>query len=212
MRSVNEHHQRLCPSEEWASYLQGEVLPSLVALGELGPVMLEIGPGPGAATEWLRHRVKRLVAVELDPSAGALLEARFAGTNVEVVVGDAAALEFPDGTFDAVGCFTMLHHVGTLERQRAILQEAVRVLAPGGVLVGSDSVASRGLHDFHVDDAYNPIDPAVLLVVLRALGCERITLQVDDIVRFVAHTPEPSSHEDRCEAATATEKEEVTSR
>ena len=42
--------------------------------------MLEIGPGPGAATDWLRHKVGRLTAVEVDETAAALLADRFAGT------------------------------------------------------------------------------------------------------------------------------------
>ena len=186
---VNENHRRLCPSEEWASYLQSEVLPALHAIAALSGDMLEVGPGPGAATEWLRHHVTRLVAVEVDPDAASSLRERYLGTNVEVLEANATALDFADAVFDVVGSFTMLHHVPTLALQRAILAEAWRVLRPGGVLVGSDSVASVGLHEFHAGDAYNPIDPAILLVMLRALGFVDLTLKVDDAVQFVAHKP-----------------------
>lgn len=184
---MNEHHRQLCPSEEWASFLEHEVLPAVTADVDLGSEMLEIGPGPGASTEWLRHRVGRLVAVEVDGDAADRLARRFADTNVEVRHGDAGALGDVDATYDAVGSFTMLHHVATLAEQRAILAEAVRVLRPGGVLVGSDSLASRGLHDFHVEDTYNPIEPAVLLVLLQSLGCTRIALRVGDVLTFTAH-------------------------
>lgn len=184
---MNEQHQRLCTSEEWAAYLHDEVLAGLTAAANPGGELLEIGPGPGAATEWLRHRVRRLVAVEVDPDAADALRERFAGTNVEIVVGDATSLDFDDESFDAVVCCTMLHHVPTMPKQFAILTHAVRVLRPGGVLFGSDSLASQGLHHFHEGDTYNPVDPSNLLLALRVLGCEDVTVTVGDVLTFVAH-------------------------
>src|SRR6266852_6446118 len=106
---MNENHAQVCPSPEWAAHIQNDILPSLVQHADLGDDLLEIGPGPGAATEWLRHRVKRLVALELEPEAAAALGMRFAETNVEAVTGDATALPYPDESFDTVGMFTMLH-------------------------------------------------------------------------------------------------------
>src|SRR5260221_3403759 len=76
---MNENHARVCPSAEWAAYIQDEVLPSLTEHADLGDDMLEIGPGPGAATEWLRHRVRRLTALEIDDEAAAKLAGRHAG-------------------------------------------------------------------------------------------------------------------------------------
>jgi SAM-dependent methyltransferase len=192
MDRVNENHRRVCTSPEWAQYLQDDVLPSLAERADFGAEMLEIGPGPGAATDWLRHRVKRLVAIDPDPGAVARLSERFSGTNVEVQVGDGTSLAFDDGSFDSVGTFTMLHHVPTLGQQAATLAEALRVLVPGGVLVGSDSLASTGLHEFHEDDTYNPIDPSLLLAVLRSAGYEQITVVVGDELKFVAHKPNPT--------------------
>jgi ubiquinone/menaquinone biosynthesis C-methylase UbiE len=148
--------------------------------------MLEIGPGPGAATEWLRHRVGRLVALELDPDAAKALGERFAETNVEAVVGDATALVYPDGSFDSVGMFTMLHHVPTPALQNAILREALRVLRPGGTLIGSDSLPSDGLHQFHEGDTCNPVEPAAFLTRLQTLGFAEITLTVGHALMFRA--------------------------
>jgi ubiquinone/menaquinone biosynthesis C-methylase UbiE len=152
--------------------------------------MLELGPGPGAATEWLRHRVRRLVAVESDTVAAEKLERRFSTSNVEVVVGDATNLNFSDESFDSVGTFTMLHHVPTAQLQQRVLLEAYRVLRPGGTLLGSDSLASNNLHHFHAEDTYNPVYPASLLVRLQAVGFTSITLFVDYDVRFVAKKSE----------------------
>jgi SAM-dependent methyltransferase len=161
---------------------------------ELGHELLELGPGPGAATRWLRRRVERLVALELDEAAAARLADELAGTNVSVEVGDCTDAPFPDASFDSVAAFTMLHHLPTQEAQLATLREAFRVLRPGGVLLGADSLASQGLHDFHEGDVYNPVDPARFLVFLQAAGFGRITLTVDEGLLFTARKP---SEEDR---------------
>jgi ubiquinone/menaquinone biosynthesis C-methylase UbiE len=187
--TMNENHAELCPSPEWAAVIQVEVLPSLTQHADLGEDMLEIGPGPGAATEWLRQKVKRLNAVEVDAAAAGKLADRFAGSNVEVVVGSAAELSFPDESFDSVGCFTMLHHVPTLALQNKILAEALRVLRPGGVLICSDSLASNDLHHFHEGDTYNPVEPTSVLARLQTLGFENITVVVDGMLQFIAHRP-----------------------
>jgi ubiquinone/menaquinone biosynthesis C-methylase UbiE len=187
--TMNENHAELCPSPEWAALIQDEVLPSLTRHADLGEEMLEIGPGPGAATEWLRQKVKRLIAVEVDAAAAGKLADRFAGSNVEVIVGSAAELSYPDESFDSVGCFTMLHHVPTLALQNKILAEAFRVLRPGGVLICSDSLASNDLHHFHEGDTYNPVEPTSVLARLQTLGFENITVVVDGILKFIAHRP-----------------------
>src|SRR6478735_4270421 len=72
LRSVvvmNTDHAELCASPEWAAHLHDEVLPLAVARADLGKELLEVGPGPGAATEWLRTKVDRLVAVEIEAEA-----------------------------------------------------------------------------------------------------------------------------------------------
>jgi ubiquinone/menaquinone biosynthesis C-methylase UbiE len=186
---MNENHAQTCPSPEWAAYIQNEILPSLVQHADLGDDLLEIGPGPGAATEWLRHRVKRLTALEIEEAAAAKLAEKYAGSNVEVVVGDATKLNYPDGSFDSVGSFTMLHHVPTPALQNKILAEALRVLRPGGVLIASDSLASDGLHHFHEGDTYNPIDPGTVVSRLQTIGFGALMVMIDDRLKFVARKP-----------------------
>ncbi len=189
---MNEHHAKLCSSPEWAEHLQTDVLTPLARAVDLGAEMVEVGPGPGAATDWLRHRVERLVVVEFDEVAAEKLVVRFAGTNVEVVHGDATAMTFADGSFDSAGSFTMLHHVPTFGLQNMLLVEVLRVLRAGAVLIGSDSRPSDELHRFHEDDTYNPVEPGTLMVRLQALGFERITISAGDRTHFVARKPVPS--------------------
>ena len=192
---MNENHA-LCSTPEWAEFMESEVLEPVTAGLDLGAEMLELGPGPGATTTWLRHRVKRLVAFELDPDAAARLANDLAAANVEVEVGDATSLPFPEESFDSVGCFTMLHHVPTAQDQFRILCEAHRVLRSGGVLVGADSLASQGLHEFHEGDTYNPIDPARLLVFLQTAGFGQVMVSVADGILFTARK---ASEERGCE-------------
>ena len=186
---MNENHAILCASRDWAEHLESEVLVPLADTVDLGDEMLELGPGPGAATRWLRHRVRRLVALELDRSEAARLADELAGSNVTVEVGDSTCAPFPDASFDAVGAFTMLHHLPTQALQFATVTEAFRLLRPGGVLLGADSLASQELHAFHEGDTYNPIDPARLLVFLQAAGFGRVTLTVGRGLLFTAHKP-----------------------
>jgi SAM-dependent methyltransferase len=183
---MNENHAKLMPSPEWTAHIQDEVLPQATAGVDLGAELLELGPGPGAATEWLRHRVRRLIAVEQERDAAGPLADRYAGTNVEVVCGDAAALGYPDASFDTVATFTMLHHVPTRALQDRVLAEAFRVLRPGGTFLGSDSLGSDGLHQFHAGDTYNPVEPAAFLTRLQTVGFDAITLIVSYNLIFIA--------------------------
>jgi len=194
---MNDNHAQLCPSPEWAQHIQSEILPALTRDVDLGESMLEIGPGPGAATEWLRHKVGKLTAVEIDAAAAQSLLTRYAGSNVAIVTGSAAELDFTDGSFDSAGSFTMLHHVPTVALQNKILAEAFRVLRPGGVLIGSDSLASDGLHHFHAGDTYNPIEPASLLSRLQTVGFGQITVIVNYSLLFIAVKPAAEQPEAR---------------
>ena len=190
---MNPDHEKLCSSQEWAADLQAQILPVVTAGVSLGQDMLEIGPGPGAATGWLLERVAHLTALEADEAAATRLAARYPGSNVTVDIGDATQMPYGDESFDSVGSFTMLHHVPTAAAQHQILAEALRVLRPGGWLAGSDSLASNDLHCFHHDDTYNPAEPSTLLVWLRALGFTPITITVGDELLFTACKPTRAS-------------------
>jgi SAM-dependent methyltransferase len=187
---MNSNHDNLCGSPEWAAHIQDEVLPVVTAQVDLGREMLEIGPGPGAATAWLCQRVARLVALERDEAAATALAGKFPG--VEVTVGDATAMSYPDCSFDSVGSFTMLHHVPTTALQNQILAEALRVLRPGGVLVGSDSLPSDGLHGFHEGDTCHPVEPSAMLVRLQTLGFAAVMVAVDEVLMFTARKAAPA--------------------
>ena len=184
---VNENHAKLLPSPEWVAHIQQDILPLATAGVDLGADVLELGPGPGAATEWLRTRVPapgRLVAVEQSAADASALATRF--PSVTVQCGDATALQFPDASFDTVVTCTMLHHIPTRILQDRVLAEAFRVLRPGGAFLGSDSLPGDGLHRFHEGDVCNPVEPATFLTRLQVAGSGAITLRVGGNLIFTA--------------------------
>jgi SAM-dependent methyltransferase len=199
---MNPNHEKLCSSPDWAAYLQSEILPVVTGGISLGDDMLEIGPGPGAATGWLCQQVASLTALEADAAGAARLTAQYPDGNVTIDTGDATQMPYGDDSFDSVGSFTMLHHVRNAAAQYRILAEALRVLRPGGTLIGSDSLASTGLHHFHAGDTYNPVDPATMLVWLRALGFGAVTITVDEVLKFTARKPTAETDDvaDACES------------
>jgi SAM-dependent methyltransferase len=167
---MNAEHLRLCSSVEWASTVEHEILPWAIGARELGDDVLEVGPGPGLTTDRLRYLAPRLTAVEVDASLASALAERLAGSNVEVVRGDGAALPFAAARFSSATCFTMLHHVPSVSTQDRLLDEVHRVLRPGGVLVGVDSIASPEWLALHEGDTCVPVDPAGLSARLRSAG------------------------------------------
>ncbi|MBV8713190.1 MAG: class I SAM-dependent methyltransferase, partial [Solirubrobacterales bacterium] len=99
--------------------------------------------------------------------------ARELGDAVEVVQADACELPFEAGSFSAVLCFTMLHHIPTVAQQDRAFAEVARVLRPGGTFAGTDSLGTGWLfRAIHVGDTLNLIDPDSLPARLQAAGLE----------------------------------------
>jgi SAM-dependent methyltransferase len=176
---MNEGHC-VCGSDEWRAHVRDVMIPDVVGTIDLGDDAIELGPGYGATTEVFRERVAHLTAVEIDPDLVARLVERFSGTNVDVVLGDATDLRYPDARFSAALSFSMLHHVPTPEMQDKLFSEACRVLQPGAVFVAIDAREDDGLREFHAGDHYNPIDPDRLPARLRAAGFRDVNVQTDE--------------------------------
>jgi demethylmenaquinone methyltransferase/2-methoxy-6-polyprenyl-1,4-benzoquinol methylase len=90
--------------------------------------VLDVGGGTGNYAAALREAGFDVTV--LDYNAG-MLE-RAAAKGLTTIRGDAAALPFPDASWDAVQYISMLHHVPDW---RAALAEGRRVVAPGGRVV-----------------------------------------------------------------------------
>lgn len=167
---MNLFHRWYCNSAGWARQLQEDMMPATLEGIDLSGDVLEIGPGPGMSTDWLSPKVAQLTSVEIDHKLAGSLKERMKGTNVAVVEGDATKMALPDASFDVVVSFTMLHHVPTSELQDQLLGEACRVLRPGGVFAGSDSVPNFRWNIAHLFDTRVPVDPSTFASRLEEAG------------------------------------------
>lgn len=175
---MNLIHRWYCRSDGWAKIVQEQMLPNILRDVELGGNVLEIGPGPGRTTEWLKDNVPKLTAVEIDPALADKLKARMADTNVTVVEADATKMPFGDGEFSGAVCFTMLHHVPSAELQDRLFAEVGRVLKPGALYVGSDSTTNFRFRLYHIMDTCVPVDPQTLAPRLERAGFTDVKVHV----------------------------------
>jgi ubiquinone/menaquinone biosynthesis C-methylase UbiE len=181
---MNAAHMEFCASDDWRQIVEELVLPDALRDVDLGPDVIEIGPGPGFTTDVLRTMTDHLTAVEIDEGLAAALAKRMASSNVRVVLGDATMLTFPDDMFSGAASFHMLHHIATAEAQDRALSELARVLRPGGVLVAADGVFSEASLTFHEGDTYNTIEPEALRERLGACGFGPVVVDLHDLGWF----------------------------
>lgn len=110
----------------------------------IGPddLVLDVATGTGHAARLLARRARAVVGVDATAAmlqAGRASAERAGQCNLVFVRGDATALPFLDGSFDAVVSRFAAHH---FEDPRALVAEMTRCLRPGGGLVLADMVAA----------------------------------------------------------------------
>ncbi len=106
---------------------------AVFALADLQPsdCVLDVGCGSGRDLPFIARIASRCVA--LDYSLEMIRAARSQGSPIrELLVGDATALPFPDGSFDKVIASEVIEHIPDWRRA---IREMARVLRPGGRLV-----------------------------------------------------------------------------
>ncbi len=101
---------------------------------------------------------------------------------------DATRLPFDDGRFDFVLSAAMLHHVGAWEDA---LAEAVRVLRPGGLLLGYDLLDTPLARLLHLGEGHGTrlLRPGQLRAELARLPAVGVRIQpgiANLVVRFAA--------------------------
>jgi len=87
-------------------------------------------------------------------------------------------MSFPDATFDGALSFTMLHHVPSEALQNRLLTEVARVLRPGGVFAGTDSLSSRSFRLLHLFDTMTLVDPDGFRERLERAGFDDVEIDV----------------------------------
>ncbi|MFG1952025.1 class I SAM-dependent methyltransferase [Micromonospora sp. NPDC048830] len=127
--------------------------------GQAGGDTLEVAIGTGLNLPFYPRAV-RLTGVELSPVMLDLARRRAAalGRQVDLRLGTAHSLDFPDGSFDRVVCTLSLCAIPDDERAVA---EMIRVLRPGGLLLLAD----------HVVGATWPVRVLQRLVELFSVPC-----------------------------------------
>jgi 16S rRNA (adenine1518-N6/adenine1519-N6)-dimethyltransferase len=124
---------------------------------ELSPTdkVLEIGPGKGALTGPLAHRVGQLLLVEMDPWLAEAVRGHFSPEDpVEVLVGDFLQLHFSEITSRLGKDFKVVSNL-PYQSATAILQRLLLQLPPATILVlmfqkevGNRLLAGPGSKDF----------------------------------------------------------------
>jgi ubiquinone/menaquinone biosynthesis C-methylase UbiE len=153
---------------------------------------LEIGAGSGAMAAQLLAAFPGLQMVVTDYDAAMVAAAQRTlapfGGRASAQRADATRLPFDGGRFDFVLSAAMLHHVGAWENA---LAEAVRVLRPGGLLLGYDLLDTAPARLLHVSEGHATrlLRPAQLEAELAAL--EAVSVRVRPgiaglVVRFAA--------------------------
>jgi SAM-dependent methyltransferase len=123
-RKAHGYHEMYAP-------LSGYVIELLLDAvdARTGQRLLDLGTGPGYVAAAAIRRGCETVGMDFAPAMVDLARSLHPACTFEV--GDAEALPFGDATFDCVTGNFVLHHV---PRQQLALQEAARVLVPGGRL------------------------------------------------------------------------------
>lgn len=102
---------------------------------------VDVGIGDGLMTLMLAQVAERVTAVDISPRMLEQLgvRAKAAGVdNIDLVEGELERLPLPDASFDVAVLAQALHHA---EQPLCALQEAHRVLAPGGRILVIDLLA-----------------------------------------------------------------------
>jgi len=130
-----------------------EVLDGLALRGD--EQLLDLGCGRGAVLMAAAQRLPQGTATGIDlwrsvDQSGNSIEATEANARAEGVAervtletGDMAALPFPDARFDVVVSSLAIHNIPSLEGRLAAIDQAVRVLRPGGHLVVADIKSAK---------------------------------------------------------------------
>jgi len=140
--------------------------------------VLDLAPGRCWFT---RQDPARIVALDIQP---AVVE-HYARAGLDIRLGDANAMPFPDASFDAVFCCWLFEHLPDPERAMA---EIRRVLMPGGyacIIVPSKETLATHFYDDYTH--IRPFTKVSLAQLAKAAGFTRLSADYLYYARFVRY-------------------------
>ncbi len=162
-----------------------------------GKSVLDVGCGDGALVRALAEA--GALAVGLEVSAAQLEKARTAEpvAGADFIAGQAEHLPFPDADLDVVVFFNALHHVERHKMDLA-LEEAARVLKPGGLLYVAEPLAEGPNFTVvrHFDDE-TQVRAAAYRALVRAAATERYEMLGEERYLTASVYPDFESFKER---------------
>src|SRR5277367_4279278 len=172
---MNRFENWFCASSFWRNMTRKQLLPWLLGDTELGDHVLEVGAGPGAATEELRKLAGRVTSLEYSHAFALGISQRSRGPNGAVVQGDAATLPFPEKIFSAAIAVLVLHHLKSREAQARAFAETFRVLKPGGVFLSLEIQDGWLNRIGHIRSTFVPVAASSIPERLAAVGFSSVS-------------------------------------
>ncbi|HEY2547332.1 MAG TPA: class I SAM-dependent methyltransferase [Candidatus Acidoferrum sp.] len=167
---MNRFENWFCASAFWRNMTRKQVLPWLLGDTDLGEHVLEIGAGPGAATDELRNRAARVTSLEYSHAFALGIAQRSHAKNGAIVQGDASALPFPQKMFSSAIAVLVLHHLRSQELQERAFAEIFRVLKPGGVFLALEIQDGWLNRIGHIRSTFVPVAASSVPGRLGAVG------------------------------------------
>ena len=137
--------------------------------------ILDVGCGRGELLEVLRQ--EGLTAYGVDTNGAAAEQCRARGLKVEVRDAFEALRAIPEGSLGGIAALHVVEHL-PFELMLKLLDEALRVLRPGGVAIFETPNPTNvlvGSSNFYIDPTHrNPVHPKTLAYLMQARGLMRV--------------------------------------
>jgi ubiquinone/menaquinone biosynthesis C-methylase UbiE len=151
--------------------------------------VLDVGCGAGYGSSELSRDAASVIGFDLSPEAVALACSSYTAPNLQYLVASATSIPFADASFDLITCFEVIEHISDW---RLLLDEARRLLAPGGQFIVSspnksyyaESREDIGPNPFHVHEFEYAEFKTALQSIFRS-----VTLYVQNHVGALSFQP-----------------------
>lgn len=168
-------------TETWAKYVLTKALDDLEPMinhrKSSHPIILDVGCGHGLSFKMLEKRFspEKIIGLDIDPKTRSRAQRNMALCNCETHLqnNNAANIDLEDSSVHMLFCHQTFHHI--VEQEQAI-QEFLRVLKPGGILLFAES-CRRYIHSFLIRLLFrHPMDvqksDIEYIELIRATGFE----------------------------------------